>query len=225
MNPVVQWQIAAFAVLALCILAGFVWFERNRPPARIAATIATLVAFAVVARIVFAPFPNMKPTTDIVLLGGYVLGGAPGFMIGALAGLVSNFYFGQGPWTPWQMTAWGAVGMLGAAAGRLSGGRLGRLQLSLLCAGGAVLFALIVNLSEVISYTGAPSERGVLVVYARALPFDIAHALANFTFCMIAGPALVRTLRRLRRRSEVEWPTSDLDAVTRGLAGVQPDGA
>lgn len=211
MNDVVTWQIASFAVLAVCILSGFVWFERHRPPARVAATIATLVAFAVVGRILFAPFPNMKPTTDVVMLGGYVLGGAPGFMLGALAGLVSNFYFGQGPWTPWQMTAWGATGLMGALVGRATGWRLGRLQLSLMCAGGAVLFALIVNLSEVIAYTGAPSERGVLVVYARALPFDIAHALANFTFCMIAGPALVRILKRLRRRSELVWPAS-LDA-------------
>ncbi len=222
MNPVVTWQIASFTVLALCILCGFVWYERRRPPARVAAIIATLVAFAVVGRILFAPFPNMKPTTDIVMLGGYALGGAPGFMIGALSGLISNFYFGQGPWTPWQMTAWGAVGMMGAAAGRIFGRRLGRLRLSLLCAAGAVLFALIVNLSEVIAYTGAPSERGVLVVYARALPFDIAHALANFAFCMIAGPALVRILGRLRRRSELVWPRA-LDAGCVELADVQPE--
>jgi energy-coupling factor transport system substrate-specific component len=223
-NPVVTWQLAAFAVLGVCIISGFVWYERHRPPARVAAAIATLVAFAVVGRIVFAPFPNMKPTTDIVMLGGYVLGGAPGFMAGALTALISNFYFGQGPWTPWQMTAWGAVGTLGAGVGRLTGRRLGRLGLSLMCVGGAVLFALIVNLSEVIAYTGAPSERGVLVVYLRALPFDIAHALANFAFCMIAGPALVRMLKRLKRRSELYWPTGRapaLDSPVAGVAGVQ----
>ncbi len=220
MNPVVAWQIAAFGVLGVAILAGFVWYERHRPPARIAATIATLVAFAVVGRILFAPFPNMKPTTDIVMLGGYVLGGAPGFMVGALTGLVSNFYFGQGPWTPWQMTAWGVVGVAGALTARATGGRLGRFGLALMCVGGAVVFALIVNLSEVIAFTGQPSTRGVLVVYARALPFDFAHALANFVFCMIAGPTLVRILRRLRRRGELSWP-APVDAAARPVAAVQ----
>ena len=55
----------------------------------------------------FAPLPNVKPTTDIVLLSGYVLGGAPGFAVGAMAALASNLVFGQGPWTPWQMSALG----------------------------------------------------------------------------------------------------------------------
>lgn len=213
MNPVVTWQIASLAILGVCLLCGFVWFERYRPPARIVAAIATLAAFAVVGRIAFAPFPNVKPTSDIVLIGGYVLGGAPGFMVGALSGLVSNFYFGQGPWTPWQMTAWGAVGIFGALVARFSGGRLTRLQLALVCAGAVVIFALIVNLSEVISNTGESSERGVFVVYGSALPFDLAHALGNFAFCMIAGMPLVRMLRRVRRRSELEWPAAPVTAA------------
>ena len=58
--------------------------------------------------------PNVKPTTDIVLISGYALGGGPGFAVGAIAGLASNFFFGQGPWTPWQMAAWGVTGVVGA---------------------------------------------------------------------------------------------------------------
>ena len=74
------------------------------------ALVATLAAFAALGRIAFAAVPNVKPTTDIVLISGYALGGGPGFAVGALAGLTSNFFFGQGPWTPWQMAAWGATG-------------------------------------------------------------------------------------------------------------------
>ena len=66
----------------------------------------------------FAPIPNVKPTTDIVLIAGFALGGAPGLAVGALAALASNFFFGQGYWTPWQMAAWGLVGLLGAALAR-----------------------------------------------------------------------------------------------------------
>ena len=78
---------------------------------------ATLAAFAALGRIAFAAVPNVKPTTDIVLIAGYALGGAPGFAVGALAGLTSNFFFGQGPWTPWQMAAWGATGVARRDAG------------------------------------------------------------------------------------------------------------
>ncbi len=108
------WQVGAFGLLGLALLAGFAWYERRRPDARIVALVGTLAAFAALGRIAFAAVPNVKPTTDIVLISGYALGAGPGFAVGALAGLTSNFFFGQGPWTPWQMAAWGACGVIGA---------------------------------------------------------------------------------------------------------------
>ena len=101
---------------ALALAAGFAWYERSHPSARVLALVATLAALAALGRIAFAPLPNVKPTTDIVLLTGYVLGGAPGFAVGAVAALASNLFFGQGPWTPWQMVGWGGAGLFGAGA-------------------------------------------------------------------------------------------------------------
>src|ERR1700727_721713 len=109
-----SWQLGAFGLLALALAGGFAWYERVRPDARIVALVGTLAAFAALGRIAFAAVPNVKPTTDIVLISGYALGGGPGFAVGAISGLASNFFFGQGPWTPWQMAAWGATGVIGA---------------------------------------------------------------------------------------------------------------
>ena len=105
-------ELAARGVRAagVALAAGFAWYERVRPDARIVALVGTLAAFAALGRIAFAAVPNVKPTTDIVLIAGYALGGGPGFAVGALAGLSSNFFFGQGPWTPWQMAAGGPPG-------------------------------------------------------------------------------------------------------------------
>ena len=111
-----SWVTASFVVLSVALLAGFTWYERSHPTARVIALVATLAALAALGRIAFAPLPNVKPTTDIVLISGYVLGGAPGFAVGAVAALASNLFFGQGPWTPWQMVAWGGVGLAGAGA-------------------------------------------------------------------------------------------------------------
>ena len=116
------WQAAAFTILAVGLAAGFAWYERTKPDARLVALVGTLAAFAALGRIAFAPIPNVKPTTDIVIFAGYALGGAPGFAVGALAALVSNFWFGQGPWTPWQMAGWGLCGILGAALAATSAG-------------------------------------------------------------------------------------------------------
>ena len=105
----------------MALAAGFAWYERTRPDARILALVATLAALAALGRVAFAALPNVKPTTDIVLIAGYALGGAPGFVVGAVTGLVSNFFFGQGPWTVWQMAAWGVTGLIGAGLARAHG--------------------------------------------------------------------------------------------------------
>ncbi|HKG02524.1 MAG TPA: hypothetical protein VKB03_05035, partial [Conexibacter sp.] len=80
-----SWQLASFLLLALALVGGFAWYERSHPSARVLALVGTLAALAVLGRIAFAPVPNVKPTTDIVLLAGYVFGGAPGFAVGAIA--------------------------------------------------------------------------------------------------------------------------------------------
>ena len=103
-----SWIVASFLLLGAALAVGFGWYERTHPSARVLALVATLAALAALGRVAFAPLPNVKPTTDIVLLTGYVLGGAPGFAVGAIAALASNLFFGQGPWTPWQMAGWGA---------------------------------------------------------------------------------------------------------------------
>src|SRR5689334_2919671 len=103
------WQLAAYGLLGLALVVGFAWYERTHPSAKTLALVATLAALAAIGRIAFAPLPNVKPTTDIVLISGFTLGGAPGFAVGAIAAIASNLFFGQGPWTPWQMVAWGGV--------------------------------------------------------------------------------------------------------------------
>jgi len=128
------WQLASLALLVIAIGAGFTWYEHARPSSKVLALVATLAALAALGRIAFAPIPSVKPTTDIVLIAGYALGGAPGFVVGAVAALASNVFFGQGPFTPWQMAGWGAVGLFGALLARSFGRDIGRWGLAAACA-------------------------------------------------------------------------------------------
>src|SRR5918998_479042 len=91
-----SWQLTTFAGLALVLLGGFAWYERTRPSARLVALVAALAALAIAGRLVLAPIPNVVATTDIALITGYALGGAPGFAVGALAAPGSNLWPGQG---------------------------------------------------------------------------------------------------------------------------------
>jgi energy-coupling factor transport system substrate-specific component len=201
----VSWIAASFAVLGLALAAGFAWYESEHPTTRVLALVATLAALAALGRIAFAPLPNVKPTTDIVLLSGYVLGGAPGFVVGAVAALASNLFFGQGPWTPWQMVAWGGAGLAGAGLARLFGRELGRLPLAAACALAGLGFGVVMNLSMWVTYSGRHTLPELLAYSGGSLPFDVAHAAGNAAFCLAFGPALVRALARFRTRMDVRW--------------------
>lgn len=196
-----SWQLVSFLILAGVLIAGFAWYERSRPPAQVVALVAALAALAIAGRIAFAAFPNVKPTTDIVIFAGYALGGAPGFAVGALAALVSNLWFGQGPWTPWQMAGWGLCGILGAALA-LGGRNVGRLGLAAACGAAGLLYGALLNFSLMATYGGDLSLERFGVLEARAIPFDLAHAGGNVVFALVAGPAMLRMLIRFRERFE-----------------------
>jgi len=213
-----SWVLASFLLLGCALAIGFAWYERSHPSARVLALVATLAALAALGRIAFAPIPNVKPTTDIVLLTGYVLGGAPGFMVGAVAALASNLFFGQGPWTPWQMAGWGIAGLIGAGLARVWGRELGRIPLALACAGASLVYGAVQNLSLWITFSGDHSLAKLWFYVAGSFAFDVAHALGSLLFCLAFGPALVRALQRFRTRFEVTWHPAPAALVVALLA-------
>ncbi len=199
------WTLASFTILFLALTAGFGWYERSAPSTKVLALVATLAALAAIGRVAFAPLPNVKPTTDIVLLSGYVLGGAPGFAVGAVAALASNLFFGQGPWTPFQMGAWGLCGIFGATLAVMSGRRLGRWPLALCCGAAGMGFGVIMDFQSWVSLSGSHTLSQFLVISGVSLSYNLAHAIGNVLFCLAFGPAFVRALERFRTRMEVRW--------------------
>jgi energy-coupling factor transport system substrate-specific component len=200
-----SWFVASTLVLGIALVAGFAWYERTHPTTRVIALVATLAALAALGRIAFAALPNVKPTTDIVLISGYVLGGAPGFAVGSVAALASNVFFGQGPWTPWQMVGWGGVGVAGALLGRAAGRELGRVPLAIACAVASAAYGAWMNVHLWITYSGDHSLAALGAYFATSLWFDVAHVTGSILFCLAFGPALVRALARYRTRFEVRW--------------------
>lgn len=220
-----SWELAGFLILGAVLLGGFAWYERSRPTSQVVALVAALAALAIAGRIAFAAFPNVKPTTDIVILAGYALGPAPGFAVGALTALVSNFWFGQGPWTPWQMAGWGLCGILGAALAVIRP-RAGRFTLAAVCALAGIAYGALLNFSLMATYGGDLSLQRFLALESRAIPFDAAHAIGNATLAFVAGPAMVRMLARFRRRFEWRTPAvASVVLVALALASVLPANA
>ena len=110
---VAQAALLMLAMVVLVLVLFFAGFEAGRPALRQVMPTLVLAALAAAGRILFGPIPDFKPVSAIAIIAGATLGRRYGFMVGALAALTSNFFFGQGLWTPWQMYAWGIVGYLG----------------------------------------------------------------------------------------------------------------
>jgi hypothetical protein len=200
-----SWPLASFAIVGLVLLAGWLAYERARPSARMVAVVATLAAVAALGRDAFVALPEVKPITAITLVVGYALGPLPGFTVGAVGMLVSNIMLGQGSYTPWQMAAWGLVGLAGAALGRLTDRRMGRISLALACAFTALFAKEIMN---VYTWTiGASHTPAAFLAIAggTALPFDLVDAGASFFFGLAFAPELARVLARIRARMDVHW--------------------
>ena len=86
--------------------------EGRKPKAREIMVISVLAAIGVAGRAAFFMVPSFKPVAAIVILTGISFGGEAGFLVGSLTMLISNMFMGQGPWTPWQMFAFGMIGFL-----------------------------------------------------------------------------------------------------------------
>lgn len=199
-----SWPLASFAIVALVLGAGWLAYERATPSPRLAAVVAVMAALAALGRDAFAALPDVKPITAMTLAVGYALGPLSGFSVGALGMLVSNFVLGQGPYTPWQMAAWGMVGLAGAALGSVSRRRLGRVALALACAVAALSAKEVMN---VYTWTLGASHTpaALLAVAGQALAYDITDMVASFLFGLAFAPELARVLARMRVRMEVTW--------------------
>jgi energy-coupling factor transport system substrate-specific component len=199
-----SWPLASFLLVGLVLAIGWFAYERRAPSARMAAVVAVMAAIAALGRDAFVALPDIKPITAITFVVGYALGPLPGFTVGALGMLISNFVLGQGPYTPWQMAAWGMVGIGGAMLGRLSRRGLGRVPLALGCAVAALAAKELMN---VYTWTLGASHTpaAFLAVAAQGLPYDAADVLASLAFALAFAPELARVLARTRTRMEVTW--------------------
>jgi energy-coupling factor transport system substrate-specific component len=205
-----SWPVATFSIVALVLFAGWVSYERSHPSARMIAVVATLAAVAALGRDAFVALPDVKPITTITFVAGYALGPLAGFTLGSLGMLTSNIVLSQGPYTPWQMAAWGLVGLAGAALGAVTGRRVGRVGFAVACALAAAGAKEIMNVYTW-SVGASHTPAAFLAIAGTALAFDITDAVSSAAFALAFAPELARLLARARARMEVRWEGTPAD--------------
>ena len=185
------------------VTAGMAWFESGRDTTRELAVVATLGAAAAAGRVLFAAIPGVQPVTVIAVVAGAALGARAGAATGALAAFASNFFLGQGIWTPQQMLGWGLCGVAGAL---LAPGLRNRWALAAVTA--VLGFAFSATMDVWLWWGFFPHTLPSLTAtVGRGVWFDVAHAGGNVTIALAAGPELRRLLDRyrVRLRTEVVW--------------------
>jgi len=174
-------------------------FERRKPQARELVVISVLCAIGVAGRTAFFMLPQFKPVVAVVIIAGVAFGGEAGFLVGAMTAFVSNMFFGQGPWTPWQMFAFGIIGFLAGVL--FKKGLLLRSKPALCVFGGLATFVIyggIMNPSYVLAYQSNPTLPMFLSAYLQGIPFDLIHAFATVVFLAIAARPILEKLDRIK---------------------------
>ena len=190
-----NYYLVAVVILILSMLPFFVSFEKSRPSARELTLIAGLIAVAVISRAVCYLIPQVKPIGAVVIVCGACLGAKRGYFIGAMSAFLSNFIFGQGIWTPFQMVAMGIVGL---AAGLMFNKKAKRIPMAI--AGFVLCFAvygLIVDLSSVLMMTNDYSMMSVLSIYAAGVPFGLTFGATTAVFLLLFGEAFAKKINRI----------------------------
>ena len=181
----------------------FMAFEGRKPQARELVVIAVMCAIAIVGRVAI-PIPNFKAIFAIIMLSGIAFGPEAGFMVGAISAFASNFFYSQGPWTPWQMMAYGMGGFL---AGLLFYGRPGKTpRLELITKTLFAFFGVVLAVGPLLDActvftTGAtPTWKFAMAVFAAGFPHNLIHGLFCGVTVLVLGKPLLTKLNRLKTK-------------------------
>ena len=187
-----RYLLMSFGVAVLALILFIAGFEKKMIGSRRLVIVSVMTAFCIVGR--FIPF--FKPITAITVITAIYLGGESGFLVGALAAVLSNFYFGQGPWTPFQMLAWGLIGLF---AGYLSTWL--KKSRGLLIAYGVmsgVVYSMVMDVWSVVWYNSS-FEWGIYKAsMITAIPHTVLYAISNFIFLWFLAKPIGEKLERVR---------------------------
>lgn len=188
-------------IIAFTMIPFFMIFEKRKPKARELIIIASLSAIAIAGRGAFFMLPQVKPVCAIVIITGVCFGAESGFLVGAITGFVSNFFFGQGVHTPWQMFCFGIIGFI---AGLLfKKGFLRSNKLSLCIYGSISVFVIyggIINFGMILS-SGVPITKSLVIgKYISAIPMDLIHSISTAVFLFFLADPMIEKLERIKTK-------------------------
>ena len=194
-----KYYATSLLVMLECMLPFFLIFEGRKPQARELVIIAVLCAISVAGRALFFMLPQFKPVMAMTIIAGVAFGGESGFLVGAMSMLLSNIFFSQGPWTPFQMFAMGIIGFLAGILFRKGLLRRTRWALAVfgaICA--IVIYGGIMNPVSALLWTQDLNWKVILTYYVTGFPVDCVHAAATVLFLLVLAEPMLEKLDRIK---------------------------
>ena len=193
-----SWYITGTLVIIEVLIPFIMAFEGRKPQARELVVIAVMCAIAVAARAAI-PLPHFKPMFAVIIISGFAFGPQTGFLVGAVTAFASNFFYGQGAYTPWQMLAYGTAGLLGGWF--YARGWVGRKSVVMAIYGFLSVFLIVgpmldtcsvfLTLTEITPATAWP-------IYLSGLPVNASQGLCTFLTLLLLGKPLLEKLDRVK---------------------------
>lgn len=190
-----NYTIYSILIVLIMFAVFYMHFEKKKSRSRRLVIISVMTALSVVGRFIFAAIPAFKPITAIVIITGIWLGAECGFMVGSLSVLISNFYFGQGPWTPIQMLAFGLLGVLAAALSKLL--KNNKITLSIFGIFAGIFYSLVMDIWTVLWFSNDFSWQLYLTSVLASTPHLISYAVSNVIFLLLLGKPFGDKLERV----------------------------
>jgi len=194
-----KYYLISISIVIVACLPFFLRFEKRKPQSREIMIIAVMAAISVAGRCLFFVIPGFKPVAAITAITGFSLGAEAGFLTGALSALVSNIFFGQGPWTPFQMFAWGMIGFIAGLVGKPS---LVNKKSFLIAFGifAGIFFSLGMDIWGSMSTNGIFTMEAYMLAISTALPFTIIYAISNVIFLLLLTKPILEKLNRMKKK-------------------------
>ena len=185
----------AALIMIECMVPIYMNFEKNAAKSPLIVTIAVYCALIVASRAMFYMFPEIKPVTALVVIAGAIFGADTGFFIGSTSMLVSNMYFGEGPWTPWQMFCWGLIGFFSGIIFR-------RKTYSVMLAvygfiAAIIIYGGVMNPAAAIMSGAYEGFSELIPYYISGFPIDIIRGIATFVFVILLYRPINEKLERV----------------------------
>ena len=185
--------------VVICVLVLFFIIAEKRLNTATLLPVVVMVSICTVGRVIFGFIPNLQPVTAIVILTGFCYSAQAGFLTGALTALISNMVMGQGPWTVWQMFAWGIIGLIAGLIGRAK--PLKKLYVLVPFAVlSAFAYSLIMDVWTVGTLMDGLFSGAAIAVFVNGLLFNIPHAIMNGVLCFLLFKPMNKRFERIKTK-------------------------